>query len=113
MSSNRRGFLRGAAALGVAPLFVPRSAWGANDRIAYAVIATGGRGRYLLEKFQSTVRSASHCAMFTSRTSRPPETPPSAKAYVDYKELLGQSGDGCRRDRQSRPPACADALRRA
>ena len=38
--------------MAAAPMFVPASAFGANDRIAYGVIATGGRGRYLNGKFQ-------------------------------------------------------------
>jgi len=43
MSQDRRQFI--AAALTAAPLFVPRSAWGANDRFAYGLIGSGGRGR--------------------------------------------------------------------
>ena len=38
MESNRRSFLKGAA-ITAAPLFIPRGAFGANDRIAYGVIA--------------------------------------------------------------------------
>ena len=55
--TNRREFFQGvatkAAAVAAAPLFVPRAAFGANDRVAYGVIATGGRGRYLNKKFQT------------------------------------------------------------
>lgn len=40
MSTNRRRFV---GALGAAPLFIPQSAFGANDKITYAAIATGGR----------------------------------------------------------------------
>ena len=36
MSQDRRQFL--SAALAAAPMFVPRSAWGANDRLAYGLI---------------------------------------------------------------------------
>src|SRR5258708_3950101 len=36
MPQDRRQFL--ATALTAAPLFVPRSAWGANDRLAYGLI---------------------------------------------------------------------------
>jgi hypothetical protein len=50
MSQDRRQFI--AAALTAAPLFVPRSAWGANDRLAYGLIGSGGRGRYLQTNFQ-------------------------------------------------------------
>ena len=50
MSQDRRQFL--ASALTAAPLFVPRSAWGANDRLTYGLIGAGGRGRYLQSNFQ-------------------------------------------------------------
>ena len=49
MEQDRRKFLASALA---APLFVPRSAWGANDRLAYGLIGAGGRGRYLNQNFQ-------------------------------------------------------------
>jgi hypothetical protein len=43
MEPDRRKFLAQSLAL-AAPIFVPRSAWSANDRLAYGVIGTGGRG---------------------------------------------------------------------
>ena len=42
---SRRTFLAGAAAACAAPYVVPRSAFGANDRIAVGAIGVGGRGR--------------------------------------------------------------------
>ena len=51
MKSDRRDFMKTAAA-GAAPMFVPRSAWGANARPNYALIGAGGRGRYLNRIFQ-------------------------------------------------------------
>ena len=50
MEQDRRTFL--SAALAAAPLFIPRRAWGANDRLAYGLIGAGGRGRYLNRNFQ-------------------------------------------------------------
>jgi hypothetical protein len=41
MESDRRTFLKGAAALSAAPLFIPQSVWGANDTPSYALIAAG------------------------------------------------------------------------
>jgi len=41
MDPHRRDFL--ASALASAPLFVPRRAWGANDRLAYGLVGAGGR----------------------------------------------------------------------
>ena len=52
MEQDRRKFMARSLALAAAPLFIPRSAWGANDRLAYGVIGTGGRGRYLSRNFQ-------------------------------------------------------------
>ena len=52
MEQDRRKFMARSVALAAAPMFVPRSAWGANDRLAYAVIGTGGRGRYISRNFQ-------------------------------------------------------------
>jgi len=48
---QRREFLAGAA-MTTAPLFVPQSAFGANDRITFAAIATGGRGSYVASVFK-------------------------------------------------------------
>ena len=42
---SRRTFLGAALAAGVAPLYVPKTAFGANDRITMAAIGVGGRGR--------------------------------------------------------------------
>jgi len=39
---GRRGFLKGAAAVAAAPYFVPRAAFGANDRITTGIIGLGG-----------------------------------------------------------------------
>src|ERR1022692_3583294 len=50
MEQDRRTFL--STALAAAPLFIPRRAWGANDRLAYGLIGAGGRGRYLNRNFQ-------------------------------------------------------------
>src|ERR1700753_1621542 len=49
MHKDRRACVAGAI---TAPLFIPRSAWGANDRLAYGLIGAGGRGRYLNRNFQ-------------------------------------------------------------
>ncbi len=51
MRVQRRGFLRTALAAGVFPTLVPRAAFGANARLAMAMIGTGGRGRHLARQF--------------------------------------------------------------
>jgi predicted dehydrogenase len=94
MKSNRRDFFRSAsAALAAAPLFVPRSAWGANDRVTYGVIATGGRGRYLNNKFQNLgAQCVALCDVYEPNLEAATKQSPEAKTFVDYQELLQQDG---------------------
>jgi predicted dehydrogenase len=85
---NRRQF---AAAV---PLFVPASAFGANDRIAYAVLATGGRGRYLNRIFKEVgAECVAVCDVYEPHVQLALKDTPGAKAWRDYRELLDkQSG---------------------
>ncbi len=93
MESNRRDFFKNAAIFS-APLFVPRSAFGANDRISYGVIATGGRGRYLNRHFQAVgAQCAALCDVYeTNLEAAKKESPEGVKTYLDYHELLEQPG---------------------
>src|SRR5271166_268122 len=93
MESNRRDFFKNAAIFS-APLFVPRSAFGANDRISYGVIATGGRGRYLNRHFQAVgAQCAALCDVYEPNLdAAKKESPEGVKTYVDYHELLEQPG---------------------
>lgn len=91
MNSNRRDFLKAAAA---APMFVPQSAFGANDRVAYGLIATGGRGRYLNRNFQ---KLGAQCVALAdvyepNLEAAKKESPEGVKTYADYHELLQQPG---------------------
>jgi predicted dehydrogenase len=88
MEPDRRNFLKGAV-LGTAPMFIPRSVWGANDRITYGSIAVGGRGRYLNAKFQSLgAQCAAVCDVYEPNVQLALKQSPNAKSYVDYRELL-------------------------
>jgi predicted dehydrogenase len=91
MISDRRDFLKVAAA---APLLIPRSAFGANDRITYGVIATGGRGRYLNRYFQKLgAQCVALCDVYEPNLEEAKAgSPPDAKGYVDYQDLLAQPG---------------------
>jgi predicted dehydrogenase len=93
MESNRRDFFKNAAIFS-APLFVPRSAFGANDRISYGVIATGGRGRYLNRHFQAVgAQCAALCDVYEPNLeAAKKESPEGVKTYLDYHELLEQPG---------------------
>ena len=91
MPQDRRQFL--ASALSAAPLFVPRSAWGANDRLAYGLIGSGGRGRYLQGNFQKLgAECVAIAEVYEPNLQNALKTTPDAKSYVDYHDLLAQTG---------------------
>jgi predicted dehydrogenase len=91
MPQDRRQFL--ASALTAAPLFVPRSAWGANDRLAYGLIGSGGRGRYLQTNFQKLgAECVAIAEVYQPNLQNALKTTPDAKPYVDYHDLLAQPG---------------------
>lgn len=90
---ERRDFLAGAA-LSAAPLFVPKSAFGANDRITYGVIATGGRGRYLNSNFQKLGgQCVALCDVYEPYLQMAQKQSPDAKPFVDYNDLLAEKMD--------------------
>jgi predicted dehydrogenase len=93
MQSDRRQFLRNSlgvsAAVSAAPMIVPRRAWGANDKPAYALIAAGGRGRYLNKVFKKLgAQCVAVCDVYEPYVEMALEDSPDARTYVDYKELL-------------------------
>lgn len=84
MSSSRRAFLASTA-----PLFIPRSAWGANDRITYGLIATGGRGRSLNRTFQKLGgQCAVLCDVYEPHLELALKEAPAAKTLGDYRRVL-------------------------
>src|SRR5512132_4179623 len=90
MEQDRRKFLASALA---APLFVPRSAWGANDRLAYGLIGAGGRGRYLNQNFQKLgAECVAIAEVYEPYLQQALQGSPNAKGYVDYQDLLRQTG---------------------
>ncbi|MBM3814279.1 MAG: Gfo/Idh/MocA family oxidoreductase [Acidimicrobiia bacterium] len=83
MRSDRRTFLASA------PLFIPFSAFGANDRISYAVLAAGGRGRYVSRVFQKLgAECVALCDVYEPYLEMALNDSPQARAYGDYRELL-------------------------
>jgi predicted dehydrogenase len=91
MESDRRAFL--GTALVAAPLFVPHRAWGANDRITFGVIGAGGRGRYLSRNFQKLgAECVAIAEVYEPNVQEALKDAPQAKTYVDYQDLLAQSG---------------------
>jgi predicted dehydrogenase len=87
---DRRSFVKAASA---APLFVPSSAFGANDKIQYGLIAAGGRGRYVSQVFEKYGAKCTAIAEVNSANMDKAQTQhPDAKPYVEYRDLLQQSG---------------------
>src|ERR1039458_1906433 len=91
MEQDRRRFL--TTALAAAPMFVPRRAWGANDRLSYGLIGAGGRGRYLNRNFQTLgAECVAIAEVYEPNLALGPKDAPDAKSYVDYHDLLAQPG---------------------
>src|SRR6266850_86516 len=89
MEQDRRKFMARSLALAAAPLFIPRSAWGANDRLAYGVIGTGGRGRYLSRNFQKLgAQCVAVSDVYEPNLEKARADSPGATSYADYRELL-------------------------
>jgi predicted dehydrogenase len=87
MESDRRHFLINT--LAAAPMFVPQSAFGANDRVRYGLIATGGRGRYLQRIFaKQGAECVALCDVYEPNLALAQKEAPKAKTYVEYRELL-------------------------
>lgn len=88
MQQDRRHFLS-AAALAAAPMIMPAGARGANDRIAYGVIATGGRGRYVSRVFQKLGNECvALCDVYEPNLEAARKDAPQARTFGDYHELL-------------------------
>jgi predicted dehydrogenase len=90
---QRRDFLAGAG-ITAGPLFIPQSAFGANDRISYGVIATGGRGRYVSGIFRKLgAECVALCDVYSPNLEKAKEQAPDAKTFVDYNDLLAGKMD--------------------
>lgn len=88
---ERRDFLKTAAT--AAPMFVPRSAWGANDKIQHGLIAAGGRGRYVSQVFEKFGgKCVAIAEVYEPNLEKAKSQHPDAKGYVDYNDLLAQEG---------------------
>jgi predicted dehydrogenase len=83
--------MKSAAALVAAPVFIPAEVRGANDRVNYAVIATGGRGRYLNRVFQKLgAHCVAVCDVYEPHLELALKDSPQARTYEDYRSLLDQ-----------------------
>ena len=83
--SNRREFVGALAAT---------SLLGANDKITFGVIATGGRGRYLQERFQKLgAQCVAICDIYGPNLEKAGAISPEARRFGNYHELLAQKMD--------------------
>jgi len=112
-SPSRRGFVKSAAAASAAFgfQFVPSSVWGANSRVNFGAIGTGGKGR---ADIGGAVGAGMHCAALVDivdveRFSQADasgggrsrldsilearEKFADARFYTDYREMIADMGD--------------------
>ena len=83
--SNRREFVGALAAT---------SLFGANEKITFGVIATGGRGRYLQERFQKLgAQCVAICDIYGPNLDKAAAISPEARRFTAYQELLAQKMD--------------------
>ncbi|MFN9084281.1 MAG: Gfo/Idh/MocA family protein, partial [Acidobacteriota bacterium] len=84
---TRRAWLGAAASVAAA-------AQSPNSEITFGVIATGGRGRYLQERFQRLgARCVALCDVYSPNLDKAAALSPEARRYTNYRELLGQKMD--------------------
>jgi predicted dehydrogenase len=90
MDRSRRDFLTAAAA--VAPMFVPSSAFGANDKLTFGLIGAGGRGRYLTRNFQKLgAQCVAMAEVYEPNMQEAVKEFPDAKTYVNYNDMLAKT----------------------
>lgn len=97
MKQNRRSFLKGAATAVAAPLIIPSSAWGANNRITMGFIGMGKQSRGLLGNFlgQNT-QVLAVCDVDTRRRDDAVKRVndryknQDCKGYNDFREITGR-----------------------
>ncbi|MGN6546043.1 MAG: Gfo/Idh/MocA family protein [Aureliella sp.] len=85
---NRRQVLK-AATLGYAVTYIPRRAWGANDRIYLAGIGVGGKGAGEVEDLTAEgAQFVALCDVDADRAAGTFRKHPDAKVYKDFRVML-------------------------
>lgn len=93
MKTARRDFLKDSVALAAAPMFVPASAKGANDRPTFGLIGSGTRGRFVSQVMQQYgAQCVAVCDVYEPRLKLGLKDAPGAKSYVEYRDLIAQDG---------------------
>jgi predicted dehydrogenase len=85
---NRRHVLK-AATWGCAATFIPRRAWGANERINIAGIGVGGKGAgEVSDLVEAGANFVALCDVDATRAASTFKSQPSAKVYTDFRVML-------------------------
>jgi predicted dehydrogenase len=94
LSLSRRRFLHVSAGVAIGATFVPRTAWGANERVAIGCIGIGGRGASdVASVTEAGGQIVALCDVDDNRRKRgqdATETFPQAKLYRDFRVMLQQ-----------------------
>jgi predicted dehydrogenase len=82
---KRRDLLAG----GAAPLFVPKSVWGANDRVTIGVIGVGGRSRLLIDQLPDEGKVVAVADCFLKRCEEAAAKKQADwRMFQDYRKML-------------------------
>jgi len=87
MTHDRRQFLAGAAGLAGSTRI------SANDKLAYGLIAAGGRGRYLSRSFTALgAQCVAVCDAYEPNMELALKDTPGAKKFIEHEALLAMKG---------------------
>jgi len=90
--TNRRDFMRAGFATGAAafaaPLLVPASAFGANDRIVIGGIGVGNQGNGNMRALRGSCSIAAIADVYLPRAEAFAKSVGAQHAYQDYRKLL-------------------------
>jgi predicted dehydrogenase len=100
LDMQRRDVLKGVA-FGLAPVFVPARAFGANDKINVGVVGVGGRGAYVARAFGTVGQTTSNaqvtavCDVYQKRINKNKDELATkflnkVDGYLDYRELIAR-----------------------
>jgi predicted dehydrogenase len=78
------------SAAAAAPLLVPSSAWGANERITYGLIGTGNRGGGVNKLFQKVgAQCVALCDVYQPHLEKERKlSPAGVKTFAHHEDLL-------------------------
>jgi predicted dehydrogenase len=93
MQTDRRSFLK-TAAVAAAPLFIPSTSRGANDRITYGLIGTGNRGGGLNQLFQKAgAECVALCDVYPPYLEKERKlSPAGVKTFAHHEDLMAMPG---------------------